>query len=518
MLFSYENLYRQYLKCRRNKRNTANALAFEVHQEENLLDLKAALEDRTYSPARSVCFVTQRPKLREIFAADFRDRVVHHVLVDFLEAIWEPIFIHDSYACRQGKGVHAGVKRLQTCIRQVTANGTRPAWYLQLDVRNFFMSIDKDRLFAMLAKKMTDPDALWLTRVLVFHDCTGNYVMKGDADLFDRLPPHKTLFACPPGKGLPIGNLNSQFFANVYLNALDQFVKHTLKCRWYLRYCDDFVLLSTDPAQLREWRARIEVFLRETLLLELNPTRERLRLVNDGVDFLGYIVRRDYLLVRRRVVGHLRERLRRFESQMVLDGPGYRRFRFDAAELGELQAVLASYLGHFKLAATYKLRESLWRRFPFLGEFVSMSAKSGKLARKDVCPAGVRGVARQYRHFRRRFPGDVLFFQVGRFMEFYQPGDVLIARELGLAGMAANRRGARYGFPVGQAGRHLLTLLRAGHAVTLISETGRLLDGVKERVPRYRFQGRESSNEGSKTPQMSAIWGAAAVHSPVFGG
>lgn len=388
MLFSYENLYRLYLKCRRNKRNTANALAFEVHQEVNLLDLKAALEAHDYTPSRSVCFVTRRPKLREIFAADFRDRVVHHVLVDFLEAIWEPIFIHDSYACRTGKGVHAGVRRLQTFIRQVTANGTRPAWYLQLDIRNFFMSIDKDRLFAMLAKKMTDPDALWLARVLVFHDCTSNYMMKGDADLFDRLPPHKTLFACPPGKGLPIGNLNSQFFANVYLNALDQFVKHTLKCRWYLRYCDDFVLLSTDPTQLREWQERIEVFLRETLLLELNPNRERLRPVGDGVDFLGYIVRRDYLLVRRRVVGHLRQRLRRFEGRLVLNGPGYRRYRFDPAELDEMQAVLASYLGHFKLAASYTLRQRLWRRFPFLGEFVSMSEMTGKLTRKDVCPAG----------------------------------------------------------------------------------------------------------------------------------
>ena len=124
MLFSFENLHRQYLKCRRNKRNTANALAFEVRQEENLLGLKAALDNRTYTPSRSVCFVTQRPKLREIFAADFRDRVVHHVLVDFLEAIWEPIFIHDSYACRRGKGVHAGVKRLQTFLRQATAENS----------------------------------------------------------------------------------------------------------------------------------------------------------------------------------------------------------------------------------------------------------------------------------------------------------------------------------------------------------------------------------------------------------
>jgi len=120
--------------------------------------------------------------------------------------------------------------------------------------------------------------------------------MKVDASLYAKLPPHKSLFSCGPNKGLPIGNLNSQFFANVYLNSLDQFVKHTLKCRWYLRYCDDFVLLANDPAQLREWRARIADFLRERLLLELNPARERLRLVSDGVDFLGYIVRRDYLL------------------------------------------------------------------------------------------------------------------------------------------------------------------------------------------------------------------------------
>ncbi|HYN77969.1 MAG TPA: hypothetical protein VES73_09265 [Lamprocystis sp. (in: g-proteobacteria)] len=133
MLFSYENLHRHYLRCRRNKRNTINALRFEEHQELNLLTLREALETRTYRPAPSVCFVTQRPKLREIFAADFRDRVVHHVLVDSLERYWEPVFIHDSYACRQGKGTHAAVERLQGFIRQVTANGQRPAWYLQLE-------------------------------------------------------------------------------------------------------------------------------------------------------------------------------------------------------------------------------------------------------------------------------------------------------------------------------------------------------------------------------------------------
>jgi retron-type reverse transcriptase len=162
LLFSFENLYRQYLKCRRNKRNTVNALRFEARQEENLLELLDALQSRTYHPGCSVCFVTLRPKMREIFAADFRDRVVHHVLVDYLERIWEPLFIHDSYACRKNKGVHAGVNRLRQFILQVTLNGRSRAWYLQLDIRNYFMSIDKSILFDRVAKKIDDPDALWL--------------------------------------------------------------------------------------------------------------------------------------------------------------------------------------------------------------------------------------------------------------------------------------------------------------------------------------------------------------------
>jgi RNA-directed DNA polymerase len=153
-LFTLENVFRQYLACRRNKRNTINALRFEARQEMELLKLQEALADRSYTPGRSVCFFVQRPKLREVFAADFRDRVVHHILVAYLETIWEPIFIHDSYACRKGKGVHAAVDRLQLFMRQATANGTRPAFALQLDIRNYFMTIDKPRLLAMLNDKL----------------------------------------------------------------------------------------------------------------------------------------------------------------------------------------------------------------------------------------------------------------------------------------------------------------------------------------------------------------------------
>lgn len=137
-VFSLENIHRQYVQCRRNKRNTINALRFEYQLEENLLRLQEVLEGQTYSPLRSVCFVVTRPKLREIFAADFRDRVVHHVLVNALQNVWEPRFIHDSFACRKEKGTHRAVRRLQSFMRRVTNNGTRRAFSLQLDIQGFF--------------------------------------------------------------------------------------------------------------------------------------------------------------------------------------------------------------------------------------------------------------------------------------------------------------------------------------------------------------------------------------------
>lgn len=231
-LFSFASLHRHYLECRRHKRNTFNALRFEARQELNLLELAAALQDRSYRPSSSVCFVTERPKLREIFAADFRDRVVHHVLVRELERYWEPVFIYDSYACRKDKGIHKAVDRLRQFIRQASTNGNRRVYYLQLDVRNYFMRIDKQILWRLLKPHIDMPEVLWLCKLLVFHDCTENFTYKGKPGLLQQMPQHKSLLQCEDGKGLPIGNLNSQFFANVYLNSLDQFVKHQLKCRY----------------------------------------------------------------------------------------------------------------------------------------------------------------------------------------------------------------------------------------------------------------------------------------------
>lgn len=488
MLFSFENLHRHYLKCRRNKRNTHNALRFETRQELNLLELQAQLQDRTYRPTRSVCFFATRPKLREIFAADFRDRVVHHILVDYLERIWEPIFIHDSYACRKGKGVHAGVKRLQKFLRQASANGTCPVWYLQLDIRNYFMTIDKAILFRLLAAKIEDDDALWLTRLLVFHDCTENFVLRGNPGLKECIAPHKTLFNAPAGKGLPIGNLNSQFFANVYLNVLDQFVKHELKCRHYLRYCDDFVMLASSPDQLIEWKGRIELFLAEQLKLELNPIRTRLTPVSSGIDFLGYIVRRDYLLVRRRVVNHLKEKLHSYELQLVEQRDGVCRYYFDESVLDQLHATLSSYLGHFKLANTWNLWQSIWQSHSFLAVYFEWDEAGGKLLRKYKTPKGVVQVRQQYGYFRWRFPDAVLFFQVGRFYEFYSYWDTAVAGLLQLKPIDWNQRGVRFGFPIAQFNYYLGKLLQRQMSVLVIRQHGRYLAGIWEREPVCRYE------------------------------
>ncbi|MBV5349939.1 group II intron reverse transcriptase domain-containing protein, partial [bacterium] len=246
-----------------------NALIFEEHLLDNLFELRAALAEGSYSPSRSVCFIAKQPKHREIFAADFKDRVVHHLLVPKMEEIFEPKFIHDSFACRTNKGTHAAVARLRQFMNCITRQGKVTAWFLQLDIRSFFMSMDREILLTILARHLRDPHLLALAEKIVRNDCTRDFVYKGDPKLLQGIPPHKSMFHIPVGKGLPIGNLTSQFFGNVYLNELDQFVKHELKVKQYLRYVDDFVLLHTNREMLVYYRQRIEEFLSQRLALTL---------------------------------------------------------------------------------------------------------------------------------------------------------------------------------------------------------------------------------------------------------
>lgn len=363
-VFSFQNLYKAYLDCRRHKRQMYHAALFEQHAEAEILHLERELIDGTYRPGRSICFVVTEPTVREIFAATFRDRVVHHLLYNYIAPVFEPLFIHQSYACRPGRGTRRAVSDLKRSLRVLTENGRKEAFSLHLDIRGFFMSLKKDILFRLVEKHIRHPDLLWLARVIIFHDPLENFMCKGDTGLFSLVPPHKSLFHVSREQGLPIGNLTSQFFANVYMNELDQFVKHRLKVRHYFRYVDDLLLLSHDRSELLAWRNQIGSFLRDKLKLELHPKKQKFCAVSQGIDWLGYIVAPDHVLVRRRVVKRFKQSLfllnRKLEEAA---SPKQELSALPPRELLEhiLASVNSSY-GHFIYANSFRLRTHLWEK------------------------------------------------------------------------------------------------------------------------------------------------------------
>ncbi len=360
-----QELYRAWKRARRQKVPSFNQLHFDANWAAHLLQLEVQLTAGTWAPRPSTCFVATRPKAREIHAPDFADRVVHHWLVPQLEAIWEPTFIHDCYANRRGKGSHAAVRRAQAFARQVHS-GQGGGWYLQLDVANFFNRIHRPILWGMLKARLQRvgaPDTVQrVTHALLRHaPGTAGVRVRATAAELALVPAHKRLANAPAGRGLPIGNLSSQFFANVYLDALDQFVKHELKAQRYLRYVDDFVLFHHDRAQLLEWHARIERFLQERLGLQLKDD-VRLRRLTDGLDFLGYVIHPTHTLARRRVVGHLRAALAEWEGRHVSGAVIHAR----ADELAKLRTRVASFDGHLRHARARRLRRTVVNRFAWL--------------------------------------------------------------------------------------------------------------------------------------------------------
>lgn len=352
-IFSFENLLKCYYECRKRKRYTINAIKFELNFEQELLKLQKELKEHTYKPGRSICFVVTKPKAREIFAADFRDRIVHHILVGYLERIWEPKFIDQSYSCRKEKGAHLALKDLKRYIRKANHNNSQSAYCLQVDIRSFFVSLKKDILFELIKKQVKNPEILWLAETIIFHNPTSDYYLKGDSSLFNLIPDHKSLFKVLSDQGLPIGNLTSQFFANVYLNELDQFVKHTLKVKYYLRYVDDLVLLSSDKEQLKIWRNQINEFLINKLKLNLHPKKQVLQDINKGINFVGFIVKPNYVLMRRRAVANLKDKLWKFNQNLK---------EFTESEVKQILFTVNSYYGQFKHAQTFNLRQKLWQK------------------------------------------------------------------------------------------------------------------------------------------------------------
>ena len=356
---TFRALYLSWRAARRGKKPSRDQLAFEMDWPDRLIELQDGLNAGTWRPSPPTCFVQLMPKAREIHAPAFADRVVHHWLVPQLERLYEPTFIHDSYSNRSGKGTHAAVRRLRSFVRQVHSGQGR-GYYLQLDVRNFFNSIHRRTLWEILKARMDraglSETVQRATHALLNYPIERTGVIRACTEAeHAAVPPHKRLENSAPGYGIAIGNLSSQFFANVYLDRLDQFVKHRLKARRYLRYVDDFVLVHQDRAQLEAWRDEITAFLRADLRLELKAD-QKLRPLTAGVDFLGYVIFPTHSVVRRRVISHCRAKLAAFERSSD---------RSDAA-LERLRSTWASYFAHFMHADSYRLRVLLFDRFPWL--------------------------------------------------------------------------------------------------------------------------------------------------------
>jgi RNA-directed DNA polymerase len=289
-----------YFDCRRHKRNTKSALAFELDLERNLVGLFDELAGGHYQPGASICFVVTHPKHREVWAAAFRDRIVHHLLYNKVGRRFERSFIADSCACIPGRGTLYAAERLESKVRSITRNWSRPAWYLKCDVANFFVAIDKPTLAALLEPRIPEPWWRDLAELILFHDPRPDVILRCRPDELARVPPHKRLAGQPSHRGLPIGNLSSQFFANVYLDRLDQFVKHQLRARHYIRYVDDFLLLHESREWLVATLAEIAAFLPRELHVHLNPAKTILQPIDRGIDFVGQILKPWHRRIRRR--------------------------------------------------------------------------------------------------------------------------------------------------------------------------------------------------------------------------
>ncbi len=346
--FSFTELVQAYEDCRQNKRNKATALAFEIDRERNLCRLYDELQEDRYRPGRSICFVITRPKPREVWAAEFRDRIVHHLLYNKVSPRFHAGFIVDSCACIPGRGTLFGAKRLEAKIRSITQNWSRPAHYLKLDLANFFVSIDKHILHDLLARRISEPWWLQLADTILFHDPRGDYRFAGPRKMIDLVPPHKRLTNQPAHLGLPIGNLSSQFFANVYLDTLDKHCKHDLRARHYIRYVDDFVLLHESPQWLNSAHGDIEAWLPTNLGVRLNPKKTILQPISRGVDFAGQVIKPWHRTTRRRTFN---EALRRTSEISAED-----LFETANSYFGLLRQTTASHLDRVKLANVLRRR------------------------------------------------------------------------------------------------------------------------------------------------------------------
>lgn len=350
MGLTFEKLFEAYLDCRKHKRNTINALMFEYNLEQNLFRLYEDLVSGEYKIGQSICFIVLYPKPREVWAADFRDRIVHHLIYNEIKDKFYKRFIKDTYSCIPDRGTTNAVKSVRAHAESVTHNYTETAYFLKADLKNFFVSIDKNILYDEIQKFVNEEWVLSLIKQVIFHNPKTSVCIKSPAYKFDFLPKYKSLWHAQSDKGLPIGNLTSQFFSNVYLNVLDQYVKHHLKCKYYCRYVDDFVIMHKSPQYLNDVHKDLTVFLKERLNLELHQNKKLINKVDKGIDFVGFVVKPYRINLRQKTI----KRIFKIIREQKLN-----EHWFYECELETFCSTINSYLGMLRNTNGYRLRKEI---------------------------------------------------------------------------------------------------------------------------------------------------------------
>ncbi|MCU8190152.1 RNA-directed DNA polymerase [Vibrio vulnificus] len=328
-IFDFENLLNAAYQCRKGKSKVNSTLVFFNNLEENIIELQNELMWDMYQMSPYRHFYVFEPKRRLISAPHFRDRVIHRAIYNVIEPLFDERYIYDSYACRRNKGTHKGADRAQKFIRRVEAKHGK-AYALKADISRYFSSIDHFILKSILNAKLQCNR----TKALLFY-------------IIDNSPSDAL------GVGIPLGNLTSQIFANVYLNELDQYVKRTLKVKGYIRYMDDFTITHHDKQQLHEWRKEIEQFLWQRLRLKTNGKTQVFPIAKQNgrsLDFLGYRIYGSHRLLRKSSVKRIKTKLKKYRKQ----------FAKGEIMLSDVNQSIQSWLGHASHANSHGLRQALF--------------------------------------------------------------------------------------------------------------------------------------------------------------
>ena len=318
------DLYYAFQCAKKHKASKEYVKVFEKRLHENLIELRDELYERRYKPQPSVCFIITDPKKREIFAANFRDRIVHHLYYNYTYELFDKTFIEDSYSCRKGKGTHYGIHRLEKHIRQESENYTKETYVLKMDIKGYFIHINRPLLLSFVNATLDkmkpkycnelDFDFLkYLSSVIILLNPVENCVVKSNRKEWVTLDKSKSLFYSDKDCGLPIGNLTSQLYSNVYLNVLDQHMKRMLHCKHYGRYVDDFYVVSKDKGFLKSIIKEIEWFMMNSLHLEIQKKKTHIINVKYGVEFLGAFIKPYRTYISNKTVKRMNKNLYRFK-------------------------------------------------------------------------------------------------------------------------------------------------------------------------------------------------------------